>query len=39
VLVNHGNATGNELLALAKEIQVSVNEKFGVHLETEVNIL
>lgn len=35
VLVNHGNATGQQLLALARRIQQSVHEKFGVALEPE----
>jgi UDP-N-acetylmuramate dehydrogenase len=39
VLVNYGNATGNEILALADEIKKSVMNKFGVELQTEVNIL
>lgn len=39
VLVNYGNATGNEIFDLAKEIQRSVLEKFDVHIETEVNII
>ncbi len=39
VLVNYGNATGNEILNLAKEIQESVFEKFGVELEMEVNVV
>jgi UDP-N-acetylmuramate dehydrogenase len=38
VLVNYGNATGNELLVLAHEIRESVRVKFGVELEMEVNI-
>ncbi len=38
VLVNHGNATGSEILSLAKEIQEKVFERFNIHLETEVNI-
>lgn len=38
VLVNHGNATGNELFALSEEIVQSVQEKFGVTLEREVNV-
>ena len=35
VLVNHGNATGAQLLALARRIQRSVLERFGVALEPE----
>ncbi len=39
VLVNYGNATGREILALAQRISDSVREKFGVELEREVNIV
>ncbi len=39
VLVNLGGATGAEVLALAKEVQRAVRERFGVEIETEVNIL
>ncbi|MGL1888991.1 MAG: UDP-N-acetylmuramate dehydrogenase [Reichenbachiella sp.] len=39
VLVNYGGGTGQQLLSLAKDIQASVNEKFGVVIEPEVNIL
>ena len=35
VLVNHGHATGAELLALAREIQAAVLQRFGVALEPE----
>ena len=35
VLVNHGAASGRQLLALAQRIQQSVHETFGVALEPE----
>ncbi len=38
VLVNHGNATGSEILSLAKTIRENVKNKFGINLEMEVNI-
>jgi UDP-N-acetylmuramate dehydrogenase len=39
VLVNHGGATGSEIAALARQIQYSVYEKFGLAIEAEVNII
>jgi UDP-N-acetylmuramate dehydrogenase len=38
VIVNHGNASGEEILSFSKKIQKAVNEKFGVAIEAEVNI-
>jgi UDP-N-acetylmuramate dehydrogenase len=38
VLVNYGTANGAEILDLAKKIQDSVLEKFGVNISPEVNI-
>ena len=35
VLVNHGEASGREVLALAQEIQQAVIARFGVYLEPE----
>lgn len=39
VLVNYGNAKGNEIYTLSTQIVESVKEKFGVELEREVNII
>ncbi|WP_295363517.1 UDP-N-acetylmuramate dehydrogenase [Arenimonas sp.] len=39
VLVNHGHATGRQLLDLARRIAASVRERFGVALEPEPRII
>jgi UDP-N-acetylmuramate dehydrogenase len=39
VLVNYGGATGEELYRHAQRVQQSVQEKFGVELEMEVNVV
>jgi len=39
VLVNHGQATGAELLALARKVAASVQQRFGVALEPEPRII
>lgn len=39
VLVNYGNAQGQEIFSLARRIIESVNEKFGIKLTPEVNII
>jgi UDP-N-acetylmuramate dehydrogenase len=39
VLVNRGNATGMQLLDLARRITASVQERFGVALEPEARIV
>jgi UDP-N-acetylmuramate dehydrogenase len=39
VLVNYGNATGQEILNVSREIQQTVFEIFGIHIEAEVNII
>jgi len=38
VLVNYGNATGDEVFKLSEDIIRSVRDNFGVELEREVNI-
>jgi UDP-N-acetylmuramate dehydrogenase len=39
VLVNYSDATGTEILSLSSQIIDDINEKFGVTLEREVNII
>ena len=39
VIVNHGGATGQEILTLAERIQTSVADQFGIELVPEVNII
>jgi len=39
VLVNYGNATGNDILQLAHKIQTAVKDKFAIAIEPEVNII
>ena len=39
VLINKGNATGNEILALADAIEASVRDRFGIELEPEPLII
>ncbi|MFN4146995.1 MAG: UDP-N-acetylmuramate dehydrogenase [Runella sp.] len=39
VLVNYGGGRGLEIKQLAEKIQASVQDKFGIHLHTEVNIV
>lgn len=39
VLINCGGATGQELLALATQIEESIQEKFGITITPEVNII
>jgi len=39
VLVNYGNATGQEILAVSKNIQETVFTTFGIHIEAEVNVI
>lgn len=39
VLVNYGGASGQEILEVSKIVQQTVFKKFGVAIETEVNII
>lgn len=39
VLVNHGNASGREIMELATAVKASVAERFGIDLEMEVNVV
>ncbi len=39
VIVNYGGASGDEILTLARNIQLDVMKQFGVTLEPEVNIV
>jgi UDP-N-acetylmuramate dehydrogenase len=39
VLVNYGNATGQEILAVSKNVQATVLKEFGIAIEAEVNVI
>lgn len=39
VLVNYGNATGQEIVELSKHIQKTILDKYGISIEAEVNII
>lgn len=39
VLVNYGNATGQEILAVSKDIQETILKEFGIAIEAEVNVI
>lgn len=39
VLVNYGNATGQEILNVSRAIQETIFNKFGIHIEAEVNVI
>lgn len=39
VLVNYGGARGEDIVQLSEKIQASIKDKYGISLETEVNII
>lgn len=39
VLVNYGNATGQDILNLSQLVQKTVFDKFGIAIEAEVNVI
>jgi UDP-N-acetylmuramate dehydrogenase len=39
VLVNYGNATGQEILNVSKDIQATIFKEFGIAIEAEVNVI
>jgi UDP-N-acetylmuramate dehydrogenase len=39
VLVNHGNASGQEILAVAHKVQKAVKDRYGIMIDTEVNLI
>ncbi|MEC4049854.1 UDP-N-acetylmuramate dehydrogenase [Flavobacterium sp. SUN046] len=39
VLVNYGNATGQEILNVSKDIQATVLKEYGISIEAEVNVI
>ena len=39
VLVNYGNATGHDILDLARRVSASVEQRFGIALEPEARII
>ena len=39
VLVNYGNATGQEILDVSKAIQKTIYDTFGIRIEAEVNVI
>ncbi|AWG21566.1 UDP-N-acetylenolpyruvoylglucosamine reductase [Flavobacterium faecale] len=39
VLVNYGGATGQEILAVSRDIQQTIFKTFGIQIEAEVNVI
>ncbi len=38
IIVNHGGATGKEIMSCAKQIQKAVKKKFGIEIEPEIRV-
>lgn len=39
VLVNHGGASGSDIMSLAEKIRSDISEKFGIKIDPEVNVI
>ena len=39
VLVNYGNATGEEIVTVSRNIQKTIFDKYGISIDAEVNII
>lgn len=39
VIVNYGGASGQEILDFSEQLRTDVDQKFGIHLEREVNVV
>ena len=39
VLVNYGNASGADILALSRKVQQAIFDKYGIRIEAEVNVI
>jgi UDP-N-acetylmuramate dehydrogenase len=39
VLVNYGSATGKEILEVAQHVQKAVYHRYGIRIDTEVNLI
>jgi UDP-N-acetylmuramate dehydrogenase len=37
--VNYGNASGQEILKVSKDIQATILKEFGIAIEAEVNVI
>jgi UDP-N-acetylmuramate dehydrogenase len=39
VIVNYGNASGQEILDFSEKLRTDVDKQFGIYLEREVNVI